>query len=228
MGTTCDTRPRRSREVVMKTNLCQLLGIEYPIMAAPMGPDLTGTKMPRFILSNKQQSTAPTPCYPPLPVAGTRRVPSASPNHQVPSDPIRHARPFRHCSKAISPWLGPARANPPATLGPLDRNSNIRVCKIERPTWAPYRNAADTIHRSDEMRAWMFARRFLAFIRLLGIFHRVSPILSVCSTPPPGRVFDRFRRVAGQRGFRKSCCRKSLSFVGARTMPSGVMAVCLL
>jgi NAD(P)H-dependent flavin oxidoreductase YrpB (nitropropane dioxygenase family) len=29
-------------EVVMKTNLCHVLGIEYPIIAAPMGPDLTG------------------------------------------------------------------------------------------------------------------------------------------------------------------------------------------
>ena len=26
----------------MKTALCELLGIEYPIIAAPMGPDLTG------------------------------------------------------------------------------------------------------------------------------------------------------------------------------------------
>src|SRR6516162_3556109 len=26
----------------MKTNLCRLLGIEHPIIAAPMGPDLTG------------------------------------------------------------------------------------------------------------------------------------------------------------------------------------------
>jgi NAD(P)H-dependent flavin oxidoreductase YrpB (nitropropane dioxygenase family) len=26
----------------MKTILCQTLGIEYPIIAAPMGPDLTG------------------------------------------------------------------------------------------------------------------------------------------------------------------------------------------
>ena len=26
----------------MKTNLCHLLGIEHPIIAAPMGPDLTG------------------------------------------------------------------------------------------------------------------------------------------------------------------------------------------
>ena len=26
----------------MKTNLCHMLGIEYPIIAAPMGPDLTG------------------------------------------------------------------------------------------------------------------------------------------------------------------------------------------
>jgi NAD(P)H-dependent flavin oxidoreductase YrpB (nitropropane dioxygenase family) len=29
-------------EVVMKTNLCHVLGIEHPIIAAPMGPDLTG------------------------------------------------------------------------------------------------------------------------------------------------------------------------------------------
>src|SRR5262249_24360231 len=29
-------------EVFMKTNLCHILGIEYPIIAAPMGPDLTG------------------------------------------------------------------------------------------------------------------------------------------------------------------------------------------
>jgi nitronate monooxygenase len=26
----------------MKTKLCQMLGIEHPIIAAPMGPDLTG------------------------------------------------------------------------------------------------------------------------------------------------------------------------------------------
>jgi NAD(P)H-dependent flavin oxidoreductase YrpB (nitropropane dioxygenase family) len=26
----------------MKTTLCHLLGIEHPIIAAPMGPDLTG------------------------------------------------------------------------------------------------------------------------------------------------------------------------------------------
>src|SRR5262249_14233000 len=29
-------------EVFMKTNLCHMLGIENPIIAAPMGPDLTG------------------------------------------------------------------------------------------------------------------------------------------------------------------------------------------
>jgi NAD(P)H-dependent flavin oxidoreductase YrpB (nitropropane dioxygenase family) len=28
--------------VVVKTNLCHVLGIEHPILAAPMGPDLTG------------------------------------------------------------------------------------------------------------------------------------------------------------------------------------------
>jgi nitronate monooxygenase len=29
----------------MKTNLCHTLGIEYPIIAAPMGPDLTGPEL---------------------------------------------------------------------------------------------------------------------------------------------------------------------------------------
>src|SRR5580693_2255011 len=29
----------------MKTNLCHMLGIEYPIIAAPMGPDLTGPEL---------------------------------------------------------------------------------------------------------------------------------------------------------------------------------------
>src|SRR5262244_133810 len=29
----------------MKTNLCHVLGIEHPIIAAPMGPDLTGPKL---------------------------------------------------------------------------------------------------------------------------------------------------------------------------------------
>jgi nitronate monooxygenase len=33
-------------EVLMKTALCHLLAIEYPIIAAPMGPDLTG---PEFV-----------------------------------------------------------------------------------------------------------------------------------------------------------------------------------
>jgi nitronate monooxygenase len=37
---------RRLREVLMKTELCHLLGIEHPIVAAPMGPDLTG---PEFV-----------------------------------------------------------------------------------------------------------------------------------------------------------------------------------
>ena len=31
---------------MMKTKLCHLLGIEHPIIAAPMGPDLTG---PEFV-----------------------------------------------------------------------------------------------------------------------------------------------------------------------------------
>ena len=29
----------------MKTNLCHMLGIEYPIIAAPMGHDLTGPEL---------------------------------------------------------------------------------------------------------------------------------------------------------------------------------------
>ena len=29
----------------MKTALCHLLGIEHPIIAAPMGPDLTGPEL---------------------------------------------------------------------------------------------------------------------------------------------------------------------------------------
>ena len=29
----------------MKTNLCHVLGIEHPIIAAPMGPDLTGPEL---------------------------------------------------------------------------------------------------------------------------------------------------------------------------------------
>src|SRR5215510_1345648 len=31
-----------SADTTMKTPLCHMLGIEYPIVAAPMGPDLTG------------------------------------------------------------------------------------------------------------------------------------------------------------------------------------------
>src|SRR5438094_4514986 len=30
---------------IVKTALCELLRIEYPIMAAPMGPDLTGPEL---------------------------------------------------------------------------------------------------------------------------------------------------------------------------------------
>src|SRR5262245_28802289 len=32
-------------EVLMKTALCRMLGIEHPIIAAPMGPDLTGPEL---------------------------------------------------------------------------------------------------------------------------------------------------------------------------------------
>src|SRR5262247_1558677 len=34
-----------SADTTMKTSLCHTLGIEYPIVAAPMGPDLTGPEM---------------------------------------------------------------------------------------------------------------------------------------------------------------------------------------
>src|ERR1700733_12841384 len=46
--------PRKSRQEIgrqgfycsaMKTALCDLLGIEHPIIAAPMGPDLTGPEL---------------------------------------------------------------------------------------------------------------------------------------------------------------------------------------
>jgi hypothetical protein len=32
-------------EVVIKRNLCHMLGIEYSIIAAPMGPDLIGPEL---------------------------------------------------------------------------------------------------------------------------------------------------------------------------------------
>jgi NAD(P)H-dependent flavin oxidoreductase YrpB (nitropropane dioxygenase family) len=34
-----------SADATMKTTLCHMLGIEYPIIAAPMGPDLTGPEL---------------------------------------------------------------------------------------------------------------------------------------------------------------------------------------
>ena len=39
---TIDLIPTKSADTTMKTALCHMLGIEYPIVAAPMGPDLTG------------------------------------------------------------------------------------------------------------------------------------------------------------------------------------------
>jgi hypothetical protein len=33
------------KRVAMRTKLCETLGIEYPIIAAPMGPDLTGPEL---------------------------------------------------------------------------------------------------------------------------------------------------------------------------------------
>src|SRR5262249_14118005 len=37
-----DLIPTNSADTTLKTALCHMLGIEYPIVAAPMGPDLTG------------------------------------------------------------------------------------------------------------------------------------------------------------------------------------------
>ena len=34
----------------MKTALCDMLGIEHPIIAAPMGPDLTGPDLVAAVL----------------------------------------------------------------------------------------------------------------------------------------------------------------------------------
>jgi len=42
---TIDLIPTKSADTTMKTALCHMLGIEYPIVAAPMGPDLTGPEM---------------------------------------------------------------------------------------------------------------------------------------------------------------------------------------
>src|SRR5262245_36700394 len=40
-----DLLTTNSADTTMKTALCHMLGIEYPIVAAPMGPDLTGPEM---------------------------------------------------------------------------------------------------------------------------------------------------------------------------------------
>ena len=40
-----DLLTTHSADATMKTALCHMLGIEYPIVAAPMGPDLTGPEM---------------------------------------------------------------------------------------------------------------------------------------------------------------------------------------
>src|SRR5262249_58011825 len=42
---TVDLAATKSADTTMKTALCHMLGIEYPIVAAPMGPDLTGPEM---------------------------------------------------------------------------------------------------------------------------------------------------------------------------------------
>ena len=52
----------------MKTALCELLGIEYPIIAAPMGPDLTGPELVAAVsnaggLGILQAQLAPPPLF---------------------------------------------------------------------------------------------------------------------------------------------------------------------
>src|ERR1044071_10480614 len=52
----------------MKTQLCQFLGIEYPIIAAPMGPDLTGPELVAAVsnaggLEILQAQLAPPPLF---------------------------------------------------------------------------------------------------------------------------------------------------------------------
>src|SRR5262249_48156599 len=42
---TVDLATTKSADTTMKTALCHMLGIEYPIVAALMGPDLTGPEM---------------------------------------------------------------------------------------------------------------------------------------------------------------------------------------
>jgi len=53
---------------IMKTALCELLGIEYPIIAAPMGPDLTGPELVAAVsnaggLGILQSQLAPPPLF---------------------------------------------------------------------------------------------------------------------------------------------------------------------
>jgi len=44
----------------MKTNLCHMLGIEHPIIAAPMGPDLTGPYLTRQTVTLAYLSRTPS------------------------------------------------------------------------------------------------------------------------------------------------------------------------
>src|SRR5262249_26102012 len=62
-------------EVFMKTNLCHLLGIEYPLIAAPMGPDLTGPDLVAAGSNARGLRILPAPlCPPPPPRPEIRRV----------------------------------------------------------------------------------------------------------------------------------------------------------
>ncbi len=59
----------------MKTALCHILGIEYPIVAAPMGPDLTGPETVAAVSNAGGLGVLQAQfCAPPLFRAEIRRV----------------------------------------------------------------------------------------------------------------------------------------------------------
>src|SRR5260370_23234019 len=59
----------------MKTNLCHMLGIEHPIIAAPMGPDLTGPDLVAAVSNAGGLGLLQAPVFtPPAFRQGIRRV----------------------------------------------------------------------------------------------------------------------------------------------------------
>ena len=63
-----------SADATMKTTLCHMLGIEYPIIAAPMGPDLTGPELVAAV------SNAGGPRYPASAVLHAATLPRGDPS----------------------------------------------------------------------------------------------------------------------------------------------------